>query len=129
MPCNSDYMHPSKKEEEMSKIVQLLDELDGKGMPNPRSYGQGYDERVYNKKLTDEFCDKLVSELCHRISVIPPIDLPKYSLELQLWWRDHQREDKKRLELEMLLAKTEAEKQVALSKLTPYEKQLLKIKD
>lgn len=91
MPCDSSHMNPNRREKEVSKIVQLLDELDGLGPPDPNIYGNGYDKRVYNC-CTKELADSLISTLCSRLKQLG--DVSGYSLELQMWWRDHQAIDR-----------------------------------
>ena len=44
---------------------------------------------------------------------------------MQMWWRDHQKADKARIERELKEARTRAAKAAALAKLTEYEKALL----
>lgn len=119
MPCNSDYLEATAKEVALSQVACLLDELDGK--PYNRSHWQGYHPTIYTRAPD---ADALVSELCRRLQTI---DVTKQSLEMQLWWRDHQAADQARLENEMARKQTEAERQAALSKLTHYERQLLGI--
>ncbi len=120
MPCNSDYLNAIPREEHLSKVACLLDELDGKGAPDPTSGNwRGYHPAVYNQTSDT---DALVRELCERLQ---KLDVTKYSLEMQTWWRDHQRADKTRVEHEMERIKLDSEKQAALAKLTPYERSLL----
>lgn len=64
----------------------------------------------------------MVSKLCSKLQ---KADVSAYSLEMQIWWRDHQKADKKRLQAELDEAKSQAERKKALAKLTTYEKQLL----
>lgn len=68
--------------------------------------------------------DAMVSELCQ---LLQGEDITKRSLEMQMWWRDHQMADKKRLEREIAQVKSEKEKAIALSKLTEHERKLLGI--
>jgi hypothetical protein len=117
MPCNSDYMDASGKEIALSQVACLLDELRGK--PINREHWRGYHPAVYNKGLDG---DSLVSELCAKLQ---NEDVTKYSLEMQMWWRDHQEADAKRLEAEMQSQKSKADRQAALEKLSPYERRLL----
>ena len=117
MPCNSDYMEATGKEVALSQVACLLDELDGK--PLDRSHWRGYHPAVYNQAAD---ADGLVSELCLRLQ---SLDVTKQSLEMQMWWRDHQAADKARLEHEIARKQTDAERQAALSKLTKYERELL----
>lgn len=124
MPCVSDYLNSSNLEKEMTKVVQLLDELDGKKL-NKSKFGDGYDERVYNKGLSKKDRDKLVSTLCSRLKNTKKVNVTKYSLELQMWWRDHKEADKKRIRQEKEKREQEKIRKQALSKLTPEERKSL----
>ena len=123
MPCNSDYMYAGNAEIYYSRVACLIDEVDGK--PITKEYWNGYHPLVYNKLVSRELGDQLVSRLCERLQ---KIDVSKQSLEMQIWWRDHQKADKDRLELEMMKKKTADEKAAALAKLTDYERKLLGLK-
>lgn len=123
MPCNSDYMYATPSEVAMSQVACLLDELDG--IPLNQNHWQGYHPSVYNHHLDKFACDLMVETLCSRLQ---NDDVSKRSLEMQIWWRDHQRADKERIEAEVQKAKTESEKNEALAKLTDYEKKLLGLK-
>jgi len=95
MPCDSSYMEPHREEIDLSRVYQLLDELDG-GTIDKRAW-EGYDKRVYdNSNNTTEQLDAKVAELCKRLEGV--VDITKYSLELQMWWRDHQIADKRKRE-------------------------------
>lgn len=123
MPCNSDYMQATSFEVNLSTVYGLLDEL--KTGKLPKNFGNGYDKRVYNKGLKQEFLDKKTKELCTKLQ---NTDVTKYSLEMQMWWRDHQKADKERVEKYLQAKKDVKAKEKALSKLTPYEKKLLGLK-
>lgn len=112
-------MEPSMQEQNAARVACLLDELEGH--PIKPNYLKGYHPRTYGK-ATKAFCDLLVSTLCQKLQTI---DVTKQSLEMQIWWRDHQAADKLRLEKELKEKKLQSEKVAALSKLTPYERQLL----
>lgn len=120
MPCDSSHMSATTKETELSKVACLLDELDGK--PIVRSYWSGYHPSIYNRPASSERADEMVAELCSRLQVV---DVTTFSLELQMWWRDHQAIDKARIEHEMARQKSDEERQAALAKLTDYERRLL----
>lgn len=120
MPCDSRHMQAGQEEIELSKVACLLDELDGKPWDN--YHWRGYHPAIYCKITTKEKADALFAELCSRLQAV---DVTKYSLELQMWWRDHQAADKARLEHEMARKKSNEEKRVALAKLTAYERKLL----
>lgn len=124
MPCNSDYMRPTSKEVYLSKVAYLLEELNGKQIPNEDVFNSGCHPRVHSFSDKEEQ-DNMVRELCERLQ---DKDIKKYSLEMQIWWRDHQIEDEKRVRLEIERAKNKKEKDKALSKLTEYERKILGIK-
>ena len=120
MPCNSDYLEPTPREKALSVVYGLLDEI--KTGKLPKNFGRGFDDRIYNKGLKKEHLDEKVVELCEKLQ---KTDVTKYSLEMQIWWRDHQKADKERINEELKVAKKDKDKKKAMSKLTPYERKLL----
>jgi hypothetical protein len=96
-------MEATSREIELSKVVQLLDELEGK--PLSHNYGRGYDSRVYCQNISKEQADLWVSTLCAKLTKLGK-KVKKYSLEMQIWWRDHQLADKARIEAEEIKALT-----------------------
>ena len=93
MPCNSDHMDANSREVELSKVATLLDELDGKDWN--ADHWHGYHPRIYCKSVAKDEADAMVAELCRRIGESIGFGglEGKYSLELQMWWRDHLRAD------------------------------------
>ena len=126
MACDSSYMEPNSLEVELSKVVQLLDELDGK--PLSKNYGTGYDSRVYSQNVSKEQADLWVSTLCAKLTKLGK-KVKKYSLEMQIWWRDHQIADKARIEEEKRQKADEIFRANALKKLTPAERKRLGLPD
>jgi hypothetical protein len=112
-------MEASGKEKQISRVACLLDELNGKEFSG--SSWDGYHPAVYSRSVDG---DSLVVDLCRRLQ---SVDVTKYSLEMQIWWRDHQKADRERLEKEVAEQATEADKERALSKLTDYERKLLRL--
>lgn len=96
MPCNSDYLNATDSEKNLSVIYGLLDELDTGVLPS--NFGSGYDDRVYNKHLPKQHLDEKTEELCGKLQ---QVDVSKFSLEMQVWWRDHQKADRERLNKEI----------------------------
>lgn len=88
MPCNSDHLEPFNRELELSRVACLLDEL--KGITWNKSSWNGYHPKVYNQHISKSVADGMIAELCKKIR---QIDVSEYSLELQIWWRDHQKVD------------------------------------
>ncbi len=126
MGCRSDYMEPTELEVKLAKVFAFLDELETGKLKKNAAYS-GYDERVYGKS-THKILDQKTAELCSKIKELENISsgtISIYSLELQIWWRDHQEFDRKRLEEESSNAELNKLKEVALSKLTSFEKKLL----
>lgn len=121
MPCNCDYMEANGFEIEMSHVYCLLDEIKGKKSIN-KSHWSGYHPKAYCKSMDKKKHDKATQKLC---SFLQNADVTQYSLEMQIWWRDHQKADKKRLENKIKKEKTEELKKKALSKLSKYELKLL----
>ena len=113
-------MNANESEINLSVVYGLLDEL--KTGKLPKNFGDGYDKRVYNKGLSKEHLDKKTEELCSKLQ---KLDVSKYSLEMQIWWRDHQKADKERLQKEIKQHKDDKAKEKALSKLSAYERKLL----
>ena len=118
MPCDSSHLEATHKEREMSKVACLLDELNGKKRINRDHWG-GYHPRVYNQRVD---ADEMTAELCSRLQ---RLDVSQCSLEMQIWWRDHQEADRSRAQAAVARAKTDKQKKAALAKLTPHERKLL----
>lgn len=100
MPCNSDYLGPTDLELKLSHVRGLLDEVETGALPD--GFGPGYiDDSIYhlsNRTLKKEL-DKATAELCSSLKELEAMGgIHAYSLELQLWWRDHKLADAARLE-------------------------------
>lgn len=87
MPCYEP--RTSEREIELSKVLSLLKEINEGIAPDPRSYGK---IDVY-ENFSQQQRDKLYAELCAKLK---KVDVKKYSLEMQIWWREHQKFDKER---------------------------------
>lgn len=126
MPCNCDHMSAHPYEVVASRLVCLLEEVT-EGKPIEPNHWRGYHPKVYNQRISKQESDALAQTLCDTLSQKESVS--DYSLELQVWWRDHQQHDKERLEREQSLIKTAEEKRKAISKLTPYERKLLGLEE
>lgn len=122
MPCNSDYLYPNESEVELSRVVCLLDEAEY-GLAIDPCRWNGSHPKVYNKGLGKADADWLVSRLCDRLRQVP--DIRVYSLELQIWWRNHLAADAKRVAAERAGTDRDALRATALAKLTPAERDVL----
>jgi hypothetical protein len=116
-------MEASSLERELSKVACFLDEIAGKQWT--RGEMAGYHSRVYGK-ATRELGDQLVNQLC---TALQGVDVSNFSLEMQIWWRDHQAADKERIEKEMQVATLTHQREAALAKLTPDERRILGLSD
>lgn len=122
MPCNSEHMNPTGIEEDTSKIFTLLDEIrTGKFI---RRHWEGYHPSVYGNApvLGSKKLDILTRKLCKHLQENDP---KQYSLEMQMWWRDHKAADRARVRREVRAEKRAKDRAKLLAKLTPYERSLL----
>lgn len=119
MPCDSSHMNATYYERDISRVACLLDELSGAKFSH--SHWEGYHPNVYGS-INKEKGDQMVSALCQALQ---KEDVSKRSLEMQMWWRDHQEADKARIVRELQEAKTQEDKRKAIEKLTPYERDIL----
>ncbi len=119
MPCNCDYMNPDEYEIEHAKVEAFLEELDTNILP--KYYNNPENSKIYGK-TNKNILNLAVSDLCEKLT---SIDVKNYSLELQIWWRDHQIADKKRIAEEDKINKLLIVKRKALNKLTDEEKSVL----
>lgn len=106
MPCRCDHMEPTKREEESVAVLGFLEEVGlrefgvVRWVDNPVP-DNGVDYYRPKIKEVDEIgaygnlktLDADTAELCEYCK---NNDISKHSLELQIWWRDHQIADMKR---------------------------------
>lgn len=126
MPCNSDYLDPNSFEKQLSKVCCLLDELLYNKSIKQNEWN-GYHPNVYYKYINKEKANKLVNSLCSKLQMLSSKEIKNLSLEMQIWWRNHQKADKKRIKEEIKLIKKKQNKEKALKKLTSYERKLLNL--
>jgi len=125
MGCRSEYLEPTMHENENAKVLAILEELKTGKLPS--WYGDGSYTKVYNS-TTQKILDTNTEKLCSALQKVSKKKISESSLELQIWWRDHQEADKKRIKDELAAKKTEKQREVAVSKLTPHERKLLGLK-
>lgn len=109
MPCNCDHMHPSLHEKESKNLMSLMAGV-GIYKKDIPYYGDVSSIHEHTAMLC-KFCENN--------------DVKVQSLELQLWWRDHQEADKVKLKKQIEKAESEKERRQAIEKLTPRERSLL----
>lgn len=125
MPCNSDYMNATDFEVNYSRVLCLLKEVKtGRPVNTESSEWQGYHKKAYNSGADKKELDAAVRQLCEQLTEIS--DVSGYSLELQMWWRDHQQADVKRRQREATESQERALAERGLQKLTREEVAALK---
>jgi hypothetical protein len=91
-------MAANRLEIEVSRMMLLLKELET-GIPVDRksSGWAGYLKGVYCEGNTRQKADALAEKLCTALKQKEQLGtMSGYSLEMQMWWRDHQEADRKR---------------------------------
>lgn len=112
MGCNAEHLTPNRIEQESRKLMILLQEV---GLENGDIPRYGYPSAIHvHTEMLCAYCQE------H--------DVTQHSLELQIWWRDHQKADRERKERELREEKEAVERKVALSKLSDREQELLGLK-
>jgi hypothetical protein len=111
MPCVSGYLEPNARECESMLVQSFLKEV-GLRKTQPGEYGNPATLDADTERLCD-WCT------LH--------DVSERSLELQIWWRDHQRADVERKKREAAEARERALVASALSKLTDAEIRALRV--
>ena len=126
MGCRSDYMEPNQAEIENSKVLALLEEI--KTGKLGKLFGTGYAGKSGNYAPSDQkSLDKNTAELCGSLKKATEAKLKKMSLELQIWWRDHQKADKRHKAEDAKERKEAKIAETAKAKLTPKERKALGI--
>jgi len=98
MACNSDYLGATNIELNLSQVLCLLKELKtGVPVDTTSPKWRGYHKKAYGVSTKSKL-DEKVAKLCAKLHEVK--DITKYSLEMQSWWRDHQRADAERMKLE-----------------------------
>lgn len=107
MPCVSE--GPSHSEVLFDEMAELCSEV-------------GIRPAVRYKQSWSEGNDLMAAKLCKWCQ---SHDVKAQSLELQIWWRDHQKWDAKRKADEEAATRQEAERKTAIGKLTNAERKAL----
>ena len=127
MPCGSSHMNANEYEIEAGRLMLVLDELAGHRAITAALWARaGYDPRVYSKSPDKATMDQLTKSACAALQRRK--DIGALSLELQVWWRDHQEADRLRALAEVEATTSARDRKIAIAKLTPYERHLLGLK-
>lgn len=120
MPCTYEEPYRPVLIKQYSHIYKMLQEIAGKPVD--------YTDNMIIKDVifwstTD--ADKHINKLCKQLTLMSPAKIRNCSLELQIWWRDHQIADKLREERERKEMQERKERETILKKLTSREKKIL----
>ena len=113
MGCSSEHMNRTTAEAESVKVMGFLKEI---GFLDTRIPYYGLPNTL------NEHTEMLCYYCQHH-------DVKGCSLELQIWWRNHQEADKRRIKEELESEQTIKDREIALAKLTPYERKLLGVEE
>ena len=101
MPCNSDYMEPTRVEEKLQRSAQLLIYIRAKLGLRAKNWMTLAAETVYCSE------DKSVPKLCATLRWLEQnknnrflLEHTKDSRDLANWWEEHQAADEKRAQRE-----------------------------
>ena len=122
MPCRYDHMEATAREIEGSRVLTFLEEIK-RGTPPSPSYLGGYHPDAYCPSLSPEILNEKTAELCE---LCQQKDTTASSLELQIWWRDHQASEERRALEDADDLRRKDLRQSGLAKLTPDEREALK---
>ena len=128
MPCRSDYMEPTGKEQRLQESAQLLYWV-MKQRP-PYKVPKWLVEAKENMYCSD---DRAVIELCSLLRSLPDDELDRYvynakdatSRKLADWWEEHLAADRVREKQEAAAKRSAKLRASAASKLTKAERQEL----
>ena len=123
MPCR---LEASDLEIKGSRVLTFLEEMKTGTLPD-KSHLEGYHPRAYCPSLRPEILDEKTAELCE---LCQQRDTTKLSLELQIWWRDHQAGEERRASEDAESLKQKNLRQMgqsSLEKLTLEEQKALKL--
>jgi hypothetical protein len=79
-------MEPNAREIEASRVFACLDELDTGNMN--RSHFGGNHPKAYGQNVSQDTLNQFTASLCRKLEKLPGF-ISSYSLELQMWWREH----------------------------------------
>ena len=129
MPCNSDYLKPSKREQELQRAAKLLIYVIRNDPKNSKGWIQPCQELLDSAE--NIYCTKdWIPALCRHLGCLNADELeelvygnPKDSMcrDLADWWETHQAADAARIAKEKEQVRLSSLKCQALDKLTDEE--------
>ena len=126
MGCNCDYMEPTREELECSRLACLIDELDG--IPIDKNRWEGFHPKIYCQTYDKYNSPYNKGEMLYKLLArLRSDDVTRYSLEMQIWWRDYLKVEKEKTKTNNQKEKDKIDKAKAYNKLTDQERKLLGI--
>lgn len=132
MPCNSDHLRPTEREQENRAVANhmlYVIELARPGLRVPENLRALADDIYAKHDLTAELCE-LLSILTEeeRARIVYNAHDPR-SRRLADWWERHLERDRCRLADDLKALHDEKEREAAIAKLTPHERKILGIEE
>lgn len=113
-------------QEKANMMLFFENELDGRVGPTE---WQGRTHKDLDTASHRVIIQTATRTLCAKLRDKTPEEIREYSLELQMWWRDHQRVDLDRRDRLRVSIQDATDTLAALTKLTERERALLNVKD
>lgn len=131
MPCNSDYMEPTVRENQRRQAARLLVYISDAIGQKLSTVGFRRQAKDPYGNITTTSSDRAMIELCHLMYGLSEDQMNKHvydgripeARELASWWEQHTAEDRKREAAEALRRRQDELVESALAKLTPEERE------
>ncbi|MES3005284.1 MAG: hypothetical protein V4690_04270 [Patescibacteria group bacterium] len=129
MPCRSDYLEPTTREQELQRAAKLLVYVRRKMGIEPEDWALSQSGNIYanDDRAVIELCAALTSMTSDVLETIVYNPHDAESRDLADWWEVHQAADAEREKREAEQAQDEETKKSALAKLSPAERKALKV--
>lgn len=128
MPCNSDYLEPSRREVELRRAANLLIYVNDKtGVESDAGLKAAADDCYCKADYVPALCARLKSLSSSEMDTIVYDGRNRYARDLANWWDEHQRADEIREAKEKRVAELASLRQSGLAKLSYSERVALGI--
>lgn len=126
MPCQSDYLEPTRRERELQRAARLLVYVRQQlGVAIPGHLLAAADSIYCADDFVPALCAALLSLAPERRDALIYNSRDRQARDLADWWEDHQEADRRRVEREQAEAAAAEARAKALAKLTPEERRAL----
>lgn len=129
MPCNSDYLEPTRREAELQRTAKLLVYVAEWLGQAPADWIVSEASNVYarDERLVPMLCAEIQELTLNQLDAIMYNGRKAKARDLADWWEKHQEADRQRESKEARDRERDALRQSALAKLTPAEREALQI--